>query len=284
VGHVSAFADRARAQSERWGGQPYQDLSEMLDRERPDAVWVCVTPDRHGAIEATLITHRTPFFVEKPLSNDVETAERIAAQLATTPLVVGVGYKFRALDTLSRVRAMLRDSPAQLALGAWHDDTPGPDWWRDERRSGGQLVEQATHLVDLARVLLGEPQVLAAAMQHRPRPGYSDWTAAQVTAALLVFPDSVPATLTATCLLEGPLAISLQLLCEGRALTVTQRALRVDTGKHSEEFPVAADPLAVEDQCFLEAVRDRNPQGVLCDYADALATHRLTFAIRSAAV
>jgi predicted dehydrogenase len=255
----------------------------MLERERPDAVWVCVTPDRHGGIEETLITHQVPFFVEKPLSNDLDTAERIAAQLAVASLVVGVGYKFRALDTLPRVRAMLTDSPAQLALGAWHDKTPGPEWWRDERRSGGQLVEQATHLLDLARLLLGEPRVLGAAMRYRARPAYPDWTAAQVTAALLMFPNSVPATLTATCLLEAPLAIQLQLVCEGRALTITERSLRVDIGNHTEEFSVAADPFEVEDQCFLEALRQANPRGVLCDYADALATQRVAFATRSAA-
>jgi predicted dehydrogenase len=144
-------------------------------------------------------------------------------------------------------------------------------------------VEQATHLVDLARVLLGEPRVLAATLAQRVRPAYPNWSAAQVTAALLKFPNSVAATLTATCLLEGPLAIQLQLVCEGRALTITERTLRVDTGGHTEEFPVTVDPFAVEDSCFLEAVREANPRAVLCDYADALASHRVAFAILSAA-
>jgi predicted dehydrogenase len=284
VGHVSASIERAQAQALRWGGQPYDALEHMLERERPDAVWVCVTPDRHGQIEETLIARSLPFFVEKPVSNDLVTAERIAAHLANRALVVAVGYKFRALDTLPRVRAMLEETPAQLALGAWHDTTPSAAWWRDEDRSGGQLVEQATHLVDLARVLLGEPRVLAAAMQQRPRPGYPDWTAAQVTAALLLFSERIPTTLTATCLLQGPLSMQLQLVCEGRALTLTERILRVESGRQLEdEIPVTVDPFLVEDERFLEAVRDQNPHRVLCDYADALATHRVAMAIRSAA-
>ena len=205
VGHVSASRQRAKAQSLQWGGRAYDGVGQMLEREQPDAVWVCVTPDRHGAIEGALIEHGVPFFIEKPLPNDLTTAERIAADLEGKRLVVGVGYKFRALDVLARVRRMLEDRPAQLALGAWHDRTPGPDWWRDELRSGGQLVEQATHLIDLARVLLGEPRVLAATLGHHARPSCPDWTAAQVTAALLLFRDGVPATLTATCLLDGPL-------------------------------------------------------------------------------
>jgi myo-inositol 2-dehydrogenase/D-chiro-inositol 1-dehydrogenase len=284
VGHMSASRERAEAQSLQWGGRAYDGVDHMLEREEPDAVWVCVTPDRHGAIEEALIERGVPFFVEKPLSNDVSTAERIAALLEGRRLVVGVGYKFRGLDTLARVRDMLEDHPAQLALGAWHDRTPAPDWWRDELRSGGQLVEQATHILDLARVLLGEPRVLSAALGHRARPSYPDWTAAQVTAALLVFRDDVPATLTATCLLDGPLTIRLQLVCEGRALTITERTLRVETGREVEEFPVTVDPFRVEDEGFLRAVADDNPGGVLCNYADALATHRVAFAILSAAV
>jgi predicted dehydrogenase len=283
VGHVSATRRRAEAQAGRWGGRPYTDPAELLERERPEAVWVCVTPDRHGALEELLIERDVPMFIEKPLSNDLATAERIAAKLAARRLVVGVGYKFRALDTLARVRALLAERPARLVLGSWHDTTPAPPWWRDDARSGGQVVEQATHLVDLARLLVGEPEVVAAAARHHPRADYPSCTVAQVTAALLRFPHGVPGTLTATCLLEGPLAIQLQLVCDGRALTITERALRLETGLQMEEIPVTVDPFLVEDQVFVQAVRARDPDAVLCSYADALATHRVALAIRAAA-
>ena len=75
----------------------------------------------------------------------------------------------------------------------------------------------------------------------------------------------------------------IQLICEGRALTITERTLRVETGRDTQEFPVTADPFLVEDECFLRAVPDDNPGGVLCDCADALATHPVAFAIQSAA-
>jgi predicted dehydrogenase len=284
VAHVSASAERASAQAERWGGRAFTDAGEMVERESPDAVFVCVTPERHGGLETALIVRKVPFFVEKPLANDLQTAEHIAAELAPSRLVVGVGYKFRALDTLSRARALLDERPAQLAMGAWHDATPRPDWWRDEHRGGGQVVEQATHLLDLGRVLLGEPRVLAATALQRPRATHPDWSAAQVTAALLEFGDHVPATLTATCLLEGPLAIRLQLVCEGRQLTLTERYLRVETGREqTDEIAVGVDPFLVEDEAFLRAVRENDPRLVLCDYADALATHRAAVAIRRAA-
>jgi predicted dehydrogenase len=146
------------------------------------------------------------------------------------------------------------------------------------------VLEQATHLVDLARVLLGEPRVLAATALRGPRTIYPEWSAAQVTAALLEFGDGVPATLTATCLLEGPLAIQLQLVSEGRQLTLTEQYLRIETGREPAlNVVVDVDPFQAEDEIFLRAVRDGNPRAPLCDYTDALATHRVAVAIRAVA-
>jgi myo-inositol 2-dehydrogenase / D-chiro-inositol 1-dehydrogenase len=282
VAHVSATLSRAEAQASQWGGRAYTDadLASMFDRERPEAVWVCVTPDRHGRLEHMLIERGIPFFLEKPLANDLPTADDIAARLRNHSLVVGVGYKFRALDTLDRVRRLLAQTPVSMLLAAWHDRTPGPAWWRDEARGGGQVVEQATHLVDLARVLAGEPEVLGAVARRVSQSGIN---VDQVSAALLRFPGGVPGTLTATCLLQGNLAAHVSLVCEGRMLTISERSLRIETGRDTEMVESAVDTFLVEDQRFVQAVREQNPASVLCDYHDALQTHRVCIQIRDVA-
>ena len=278
VAHLSAVPGRAQAQAARWGGRAYDKLDELLDQTCPEAVWVCLTPDRHGGPEETLIERGIPFLVEKPLSGDLETAERIAARLAQRPLITGVGYKFRALDTLPRLRELLAERPARLILAAWHDVTPSPAWWRDPGRSGGQVVEQATHLVDLARALVGEGEILSAQLSA-PR---SDTGLPQASVALLRFGE-VPAVLTATCLLEAKHTVQLQFVCDGQVLTQTEHALRIETAQSQVEHPVLTDPFLVEDQLFLDAVRTGDPHQVLCSYPDALRTHRLCCEIQRAA-
>ena len=275
VAHLSTAPARAADQAARWGGRAYSELGELLDRERPDAVWVCVAPDRHGDLEEALIEGCFPFFVEKPISADLATAERVAARLAERPLVTAVGYKLRALDTLPRLHELLAERPARLILARWHDAMPPPPWWRHPARSGGQVVEQATHLVDLARVLVGGGEVLSAALGA----SRADTGLPQVTAALLRF-GAAPAVLTATCLLESKQAVQLELVCEGRVLTQTEQVLRVESGRSRDEQPVESDPFLVEDQAFLRAVRMGDPDHVLCDYADALRSHRLCFEIQ----
>jgi len=169
VGHVSHAPARAVAQAAQWGGEPFTSIEELLDRQRPEVVWVCVTPDRHGALERELVRRRLPFFVEKPLSADRATAEEIATRLTPDGPIVAVGYKLRALDTLDRARALLAERPPRMVLAAWHDSLPPPAWWRRGAQSGGQVVEQATHLLDLARHLVGEATVLAGLGGQWPR-------------------------------------------------------------------------------------------------------------------
>jgi predicted dehydrogenase len=51
----------------------------------------------------------------------------------------------------------------RLVHGTWLDKVPPVAWWTDPTRSGGQVVEQAVHVLDLARVLVGEVREVTAA-------------------------------------------------------------------------------------------------------------------------
>ena len=47
-------------------------------------------------------------------------------------------------------------TPVRLVDARWWSTTPPPAWWSRQDRSGGQVIEQATHLLDLVRLLAGE--------------------------------------------------------------------------------------------------------------------------------
>ena len=48
VGVVSGSIGRAASISPRWGGSPYSDVRVMLERECPNAVFVCLPRRGHG--------------------------------------------------------------------------------------------------------------------------------------------------------------------------------------------------------------------------------------------
>ncbi len=283
VGHADQSLERAEAAAERWGGRAYGSQAELLDAESPEAVWVCVPPAFHGEVERDLIERGQPFFVEKPLANDRETPAPIAEAIARAGLVVGVGYQFRAMDNLPELREVLAAKPPQLASGVWLGSTPGTAWWQRQEISGGQIVEQATHLFDVSRFLLGEATVLSAVATSTPRPAYPDMDVPGVTAALLRYEGGQPGAFAVTCLLKHTATVHLDLVCDGMLITFTGESVTYDDGTERRVVPVGNDPFLTEDRAFLAAVQAKDPSLVVCNYAEALATHRLCCDVRDAA-
>lgn len=282
VGHASPTPGHAEEAAQRWGGKAYTSHEALLEKENLDAAWICVPPGSHGAIEGDLIGRNIPFFVEKPLSADRETPEEIAALLDHRNLIVGVGYHWRALDTIPEVQRTLAEHPAKMILGAWHDRTPPPRWWRKQESSGGQMVEQATHLFDMARYIAGEARIVAATADRHERPDYPEMDVADVSSALLRYDSGATGIFTATCLLYHKAEVHVKVICEGLHITITQNSVVYDDGHERREVRTGNDPVQSENRAFLAAVRQNDPSLVTCSYADALNSHRLCLDVRAA--
>ena len=282
AGFVSGRFENARRAAGRWGGRPYQGIEELLHGEDIDAAWVTVPPHAHGEIERALVARRVPFFVEKPLSADRETARGIAAAISEADLVTAVGYQWRALDTLSTVREALSDRPPLLVLASWQGALPGPAWWRRREQSGGQMVEQATHLFDLARLLAGEARVLHAAEGAGQRSDAADADVPVASVATLRFEGGALGSFSATSLLSRTAFVGLQFFCEGLLVTVTREGVSYEDSSGRRQEPTANDPIAATDRAFLQAVKEGDSTLVLSSYADAMKTHELLFDVAEA--
>src|SRR5215208_311322 len=166
--------DRCDAFAARAGrARVYADWRTMLDHNELDALYICTPPFAHGPPELRAIEQHIPFFVEKPIAADLAMGERIARAVKNAGLVTAVGYHWRYLDTTEEAQAILAKNPARLALGYWLDCTPPAPWWGRQGQSGGQMVEQTTHIFDLARVLVGDVTELFA-MTARSRANHSE--------------------------------------------------------------------------------------------------------------
>ena len=283
TGHVSRTRASREASARRWGGRAYATCEDLLANERVDAAWITVPPGAHGDIERCLVERGVPFFVEKPLSADRATAERIAASVEERGLVAAVGYKWRAMDAIPEVRRAFARTPPRLVLGAWHGGTPPLAWWQRQETSGGQMVEQATHLFDIARYLVGEATVIAATADRHPRPAYPDMDVADTSTALLRFDTGAKGAFTATCLLEeGTEEVYVKLVGEGLLVTIDLEGVTFDAGEEVRRVRAGGDLVAREDRAFLDAVRGNDPSGPFSSYGDALLTHRLCFDVLEA--
>jgi predicted dehydrogenase len=261
--------DRAAALADRCGARAYARYEEMLDREALDALYICVPPFAHGPLEAAAIERRLPFFVEKPLATDWE-------------LITAVGYHWRYLDTTEEAQTLLQERPARLALGYWLDFTPPPPWWSRQDQSGGQMVEQTTHIFDLARVLVGEVTQVYGAGSRLDRAAHPDADVFDVSLATLHFASGALGNMASTCLLNWPHRIGLHLFSEGMAIELSEFELMVDVGQGRPVRAAQGDPFVREDRAFIDAVQGK-PNRIRAPYAEALKTHRLTTAAAQSA-
>ncbi len=283
---IVAVADvdmaRATEAAARFGARAFDDAAAMLASVELDALYICVPPFAHGEPERLAIEHRLPFFVEKPVAIDLGTAEDVAASVDRLGLVTAVGYHWRYLDTVDEVKALLSATPARLLSGYWLDSTPPPRWWWRKDASGGQMLEQTTHLVDLARYLVGDVVRVYGQSGHVDRAAFPDLDVATTSTAMLTFASGAIANFASTCLLNWNHRVGLHLFGEGLAIELTDRDVMIDIGRGRPVRGTQSDPVVLEDRDFIDAVRGGENR-IRCPYPAALETLRLALAIERSA-
>ena len=281
VAVADAARDRAEAVAAGTGARPYDDGLALLGAEDLDAVWLCVPPSAHGPLELAAAARGLPFFVEKPLDVDLEVALDVAAAVRERDLLTCVGYHWRSLSTVQQALGVVRESPVQALAGRWFDSTPPVPWWSRRAGSGGQLVEQATHLVDLVRLLAGEVVQVTAVEGHLAREQHPGADVPTASAVLLQLASGAVGTLTSSCVLDRRHEVALQLVTEGRLLTLGERTLSdhdllVAGSEGEQRVHTAEEPVVAEDAAFVAALRTGS--AVPAPYADALRSHAVAVA------
>lgn len=283
VGVTDVEPARAAAFGRELGVPPVTDLDALLGRG-PDAVYVCVPPFAHGDLEPVVAAAGVHLFVEKPLGLDIAAAERVLAAVEAAGIVTAVGHHWRSSVAVRRAREILAGRTVRLVCASWMDKVPPVPWWSQRSGSGGQVVEQVTHVLDLARVLVGEVAEVRAFGDGAPPGPEADVDSA--TVGMLRFVGGAVGTVAATCRLGWKEKAGLELVADGLAMTVTENGLagRDEQGPFGFDVDPGAARTAV-DRAFVDAVRGRETEGdgVVVDYAEALRTHRLACALADAA-
>lgn len=281
VGVTDVVADAAAALAGTYGGRAFAGVDDLL-AAGVDAVYVCVPPFAHGPVEEAVIAAGVPMFVEKPVALDLATAERIAGLVERRGLLTGVGHHWRYLSVVDQARRLLAGRPVRMVNGAWLDKVPPVPWWARRDSSGGPVVEQAAHVLDLVRLLAGEVTEVTGYGDGSPPP-VPDADIDSVTAATVRFASGAVGTLAAACVLGWKHRAGLEILADGLALTLAEDGLTVcdsDGQRHLSADPEAAR-VAV-DRAFVDAVRGIGDD-VRVPYAEALRTHRLAVAVAESA-
>lgn len=287
---IAAVCGSTLEKASRMAGQygdaaAYARITDMLDGNRLDAVYVCVPPFAHGEIELALAERGIPFLVEKPLGTDTETPSAIMQAVLEKKLITSVGYHFRYMDGTARAQELLRDRTVGMGLGYWMGSMPGVYWWRKMEGSGGQFVEQTTHIVDLIRYLLGEVDEVYAAFASRFKHTQEDGvTVPDVGTATFRMKNGAVVSVSNTCMMPIGHTVGLHLYTDAGVLELSHSGLKELTESRTTEYKNRTNPYEAENKAFLHAVRTGDTSMIRSTYEDAFRTQEVTVAVnRSAA-
>ena len=161
VGFCDLIPERAEEFAAKYGeGKTYTDYKVMLDDAKPEAVFVCIPPYCHGEVEYTLIEKGIHFFVEKPLSLDIEQAKDILLKSEAKGLITASGFQCRYSNICEPTIDYIKRNKIYFVACTRFGGIPMVEWWRNKELSGGQAVEQTIHQYDMIRYVYGEPDTV----------------------------------------------------------------------------------------------------------------------------
>jgi predicted dehydrogenase len=164
----------------------YLDYREMLDKESLDAVVVATPAPVHADPTILAMEAGLAVLCEKPLAWSLKDALRIVDAAERTGQICETGYQWRHNPLLSSALEHLGASGIALVRGVWYHTIPLVESIRDVTTGGGQIFDQSTHIIDLARIFAGDIASVYAAYTLNARSkadfdDYDNWDGYSVT-------------------------------------------------------------------------------------------------------
>lgn len=143
----------------------YADWREMLEKERPELVCIAMRhADLHAAIALACLEAGAHLYMEKPFVRSCAEADLVLAAARRRQLRVAVAHTMRMAPVTLRLRQALRDG----LIGEVRELRA---FGKQDTRAGGEdMMVLGTHLFDLMRAFVGDPESCTARVLQQGRP------------------------------------------------------------------------------------------------------------------
>jgi len=243
-----------------------------------DALYICLPPHAHTDQELMAVERGIPFLVEKPITRTWEKAKEIEAAVEGAGLITSVGYHFRYYDVTERGKQELEGKTIGIVLGWWMGGLPGVAWWRVFAESGGQILEQTTHICDLARCYAGDVKRVYANLALRALQDVENLDVPDVGTVAMEFESGAVGTISNSCMAPRGYLTGLDVVCRDFVLQQCAGKLTLRTPDDVEEIEDAANPKIKQSQVFIEAVRTGDGSKIESPYADGVKSLAISLA------
>jgi len=166
---VGRTQERTQARAKEFSVHYYLDIQEMLAKENPDLVSLCL-PNK-GHFEATLqvIKSGYPLLVEKPLVFHLDEADTLLNEAAERNLFFAINFNHRYARPVQMAHQAIQQAQlGELVFAAWRFGGEGGACYEHEN-----LIETQCHGFDMLEYLCGPINSVMAQMTDVTGKGYS---------------------------------------------------------------------------------------------------------------
>lgn len=154
------------------------DYRELLDKmDTYDAVVLSVPNYMHHETALPFIRSGKHVFLEKPVAPKLSECDDIIRESEAAGIILQIGLTYRYSNVYRRLRSELEAGALGEVTMMWckefRDPFPPVDWFYDEAKSGGALVEKDCHHFDIFNWMIGSRprRVFASGGQHVIKDG-----------------------------------------------------------------------------------------------------------------
>lgn len=284
----------------------YKDLDEMLEKERLDVAVISTPTPLHVSQTIKCLESSLDVLLEKPITLDIGEANKLLKVVRESDRIVAVGFQLRYSNLADKIKEVIDEDTLSMIAGYWYWTIPLVGWIRLRSQGGGQMVDQAIHLIDLARFFAGEVESVYAAYTEKGRNteedramGFDNWASYVVS---LKFENGTVGCIYSTYALYPGIfratedssvedkatresSVAMDIICREMLIRYIHpfevRIYRKD--RECEVYRLLRDPTIDMHKAFIEAVLTRDKKSLRTPYEDSYKTMAISLAANESA-
>ncbi|RKN75994.1 Gfo/Idh/MocA family protein [Paenibacillus ginsengarvi] len=270
-------AERAKQISDSYGPEVFASEQELLDSGKIDAVFLCTPPFARGLIEEQIAARGIHLLSEKPVGLDMDTARRVSKAITASGIINSSGYCLRYLENVQKAKSYLEGKQVNMVLSYRIGGLPGAKWWAQLDKSGGQIIEQATHQIDLIRYLAGDfAETQSFYAQRTIQTINPEATIPDVGVVAFTMQSGAVGSFVNTCMSPHFGRGDVEFIGADFYLAIKGSSITIHDAGQKQTDKCETDFYLEQDRAFIEAVRTGRQELVLGSFADAVDTLEAT--------
>lgn len=166
VGFCAEHLENAQRLAQQFGARAYPDFASLLDEV--DVVDICTPTHLHVPMILEAAARGKHIICEKPLALDAESALEAVRACRRAGVHLFVAHVVRFFPEYALAKRIVdqgqigRVATMRLLRGSYRPKKPTGNWFLDESKSGGILMDLMIHDMDYARWVAGEVESVFA--------------------------------------------------------------------------------------------------------------------------